>query len=223
MSYFHNKNELHLILDRLYYHKFVQMLLHQEVASDAKSDNPRNKYYELPMHYSFGLLGLSSWLLISGIYSVSAAFAETLPEGYDISTYLVFTQAASNICPAILQFCFQFKDDCVVKRFVLGNLCCGIVVSICLAFFWDHIIAGYSISLYILTFISGCLNSATNITHYSFVARFEYKCTLYYSAGLGLGSTAVGLLSLLQNQGIFSVREYFLSFLSIYMCSLYGI
>ena len=31
--------------------------------------------HRIPLHYAFGLLGLSSWILISGIYAVTASYA----------------------------------------------------------------------------------------------------------------------------------------------------
>jgi hypothetical protein len=49
--------------------------------------------YSAPLHVSFGFLGMSSWVLVSGIYSAAGAYANDLPEGYEISVYLTFAHA----------------------------------------------------------------------------------------------------------------------------------
>ena len=86
----------------------------------------------LSTHVAFGYLGLSSWVLITGIYSVVASYAEVLPEGYDISIYLVCSQCLSNVVPAILQL-LELKAVKVLQRLIWANLVVGMVVCCLLA------------------------------------------------------------------------------------------
>lgn len=181
----------------------------------------------LPLHFSFGLLGMSSWVLVSGIYAAAGAYADSLPEGYDISVYLTFVQAMSNIVPAVLQTCISLNSPNIMLRYILVNLLAGVVIVLSLSFFWDQtfFISGSDRSgaLLLLMFLSGAVNAATNITHYAFVALFEDRCALYYGAGLGFGSSFIGILSLVQSRGLMSVRVYFLLFLVIYIISFFGL
>ena len=87
----------------------------------------------LSTHVAFGCLGLSSWVLITGIYSVVASYAEILPEGYDISVYLVCSQCLSNVIPGILQVWLELKDIKMIQRLIWANLLVGVVVCCLLA------------------------------------------------------------------------------------------
>jgi len=183
--------------------------------------------YSAPLHVSFGFLGMSSWVLVSGIYSAAGAYANDLPEGYEISVYLTFAQAVSNIVPAVLQLLISLDNPDIIVKYILANLVAGFAVVLLLFFFWDKTLevldGDHSIALFILMFLSGSINAASNITHYAFVALFEDRCTLYYGAGLGFGSTFIGILSLLQSRGLMSVHTYFLLFLPVYFLSFYGL
>ena len=172
---------------------------------------------------AFGLLGLSSWLLVSGIYTVVASFSDVLPEGYDISVYLVSIQALSNIVPAILQVVLPSSvKPRLLTRLVWVNLIIGFITCVLGGIFWDQTVNDYSVCLYMFMFMAGALASATNITHFSLVARYEKRCALYYTFGLGIGGSLVGVLGLFQSRGLFTVDTFFYAFIPIYLCSMYG-
>ena len=108
------------------WHVFVTLLLANLRTTDSST-------VMLSTPIAFGCFGLSSWLLISGIYAIVASYADVLPEGYDISFYLICAQCLSNIVPAILQMWLELKDLKAIKSLIWANLLTGLAVCCLLA------------------------------------------------------------------------------------------
>jgi len=83
-----------------------------------------------------------------------------------------------------------------------------------LSIFWQYTTyPGFALPLYLLFFICGGCAALSNITHFTFVSRYEAANTTALAVGMASGSMSAGLLALLQGTVLessgFSVSIYY--------------
>ena len=165
--------------------------------------------------FMYILFGLPTWVLVDGTWSILSQLSESLPESYQISSYLILALTIGNIIPLFIGgFLLRENSSIRLPTIIKLILVIGFITGLCLSLFWDRTISNYSIPLYILFFVVGTCSSSSNVTHFTYVSTSKQYNTTYLATGMGLGSMISGLLALIQglvliNYG-FTVSYYYL-------------
>eukprot|EP01147_Barroeca_monosierra_P010364 gene10364-2498_t len=150
---------------------------------------------------SFIALGLGAWITINGVFQVLPTLAQTVPEGYDIFSYVSVAIACSNIFPIVYGW-FVAKRTSIKKQRALDRLCiyffvgaCGVAVCLLMAFLWNtttHIRhQPYSVVFIICVFVAGGIDSTTSLLFYPVASAFDQ----IHVTGLLFGEALTGLLA----------------------------
>jgi MFS family permease len=176
----------------------------------------------------FIFFGLPTWALVDGTWAALSQLANTLPEGYNISAYLILALTFGNLSPLLLGFILRDASDVFLRNVINVILVVGLSTGILMSILWNVTVSissnQVSLPLYILFFTVGACSSSSNVTHYTFVSKFEASDTTALATGMGLGSMIAGLLGILQglvliNYG-FSTNVYYAVLASLYVPSL---
>jgi hypothetical protein len=160
---------------------------------------------------SFFVLGMPSWALVNGTWAALASLAENVPEGYNISAYLILSLTLGNFLPFYLgQKSYLFSKRELAKVMYAIQIV-GFTAGILMAFFWDDsvTIGSYELSLplFLLFFVVGACSASTSVTYFTYVAKYSPLCTTYISTGMGAGSFLAGLFALVQTN-LFPAKKY---------------
>eukprot|EP01039_Chlorochromonas_danica_P006424 gene6424-7083_t len=184
---------------------------------------------EVSEYTSFLLLGLPTWVVVDGTWSILSQMADELPEEYSISAYLMLALTLGNITPLVAGYLLKRSTQDHLRKLIIYILALGGLDSLLLTWFWNSVVEvngkEMSLPLMALFFIIGACSSTSNITHYMFVSTFQPSSTTALSLGMGLGSMLSGILAILQslvlvNYG-FSVSFFFLTLASLYLPAIY--
>ena len=177
--------------------------------------------------YLYGILGLPTWTLVDGTWAILSQLADVLPEGYNISAYLILSLTFGNIVPLFLGL--TIKENSPSLQFAIYSiLYIGLITGIILAVVWDQSVSiantKVSLPLFIMFFIIGACASSSNVTHYTFVSRSEAHNTTSLATGMGLGSMTSGILALFQGLLLknysFNVTVYYIILAILYIPAL---
>jgi hypothetical protein len=179
----------------------------------------------------FVFLGLPTWALVDGTWAALSQLAETLPEGYSISAYLILALTFGNIVPLVVGIILNKSIPETVKILIRAILITGLCTGLLMGFLWNITIptgsSRTSWPLFILFFIVGACASSSNVTHYTFVSLTHAPNTTGLATGMGLGSMTAGILALIQglllaNSG-FSVTIYYIVLSLLYVPALFAL
>lgn len=180
-------------------------------------------------HVMFLLLGLPTWVIVDGVWASLSTIAETAPEGYAISSYLMLCLSISNIFPLLCGYYLSNRvSSRVLKNVIALILGIAFIVGILISFEWYQtvIISSNSVSfpLYLLFFLSSACASSSNVTLYMFVSNYPSSCTTMLSTGMGIGSMLAGIFSLLRGLLLanydLGIENYFLLLSSLFLLSM---
>jgi hypothetical protein len=150
----------------------------------------------------FFLLGMPSWALVNGTWASLAALAANVPEGYNISAYLILSLTLGNVLPFYLGQKSYMYSKRQLARIMYVIQVVGLVAGMLMAVFWDYSVTvgkdELSIPLFVLFFVIGACSASTSVTYFTYVAKYSPLCTTYLSTGMGAGSFIAGFLSILQ-------------------------
>jgi hypothetical protein len=177
--------------------------------------------------YLYGVFGLPTWTLVDGTWAVLSQLADTLPEGYNISAYLILALTFGNIVPLIIGFTVRDTTS-ILNYLIYGILTVGLTTGVTMAFVWNQTVSfgssQVSLPLLIMFFVVGACSSSSNVTHYTFVSKSPAQNTTALATGMGLGSMTAGILALLQGLLLvdygFSVTAYYLVLALLYIPAL---
>ncbi len=181
-------------------------------------------------------MGLPTWALVDGTWAALSQLANNLPEGYNISAYLILALTIGNLSPVILGLYLKRSggngdgskrhQNIFLQNAIRVILCVGFTTGILMSIFWKYSVQNTSLPLYILFFVVGMCSSTSNVTHYTFVSKFEATNTTALATGMGLGSMTAGILGILQglvliNYG-FSASIYYAVLSCLYLPAIYA-
>jgi hypothetical protein len=177
--------------------------------------------------YLYGIFGLPTWTLVDGTWAILSQLADTLPEGYNISAYLILALTFGNVVPLIIGFNVRDTSS-ILNNLIYGILVVGLTTGIVMAFVWNQTVSfgssKVSVPLFIMFFIVGACSSSSNVTHYTFVSKAAAQNTTALATGMGLGSMTAGILALFQGLLLvdygFSVTAYYLVLALLYIPAL---
>ncbi|KAL0486625.1 riboflavin transporter [Acrasis kona] len=172
------------------------------------------------VYISVVLWGLSSWIVVNGIYSQLSILAYTLPEGYEIASHMSLALQLANIFPILLLIgsvfipkTKKFFFDTIVVYVICGL---GILFCIMLGLFWNHTayINGHrrSYSLLLLTFLSGAIDCTTSVVYFPVISNYRYLFSSALLVGENLTGLIAGVLAIIQQpatgEPLFSVLVF---------------
>ena len=174
----------------------------------------------------FILFGLPTWALVDGTWASLSQLAEHLPEGYNISAYLILSLTLGNIFPILIGYIMEKShSQILLVRLIYFILVTGFITGILMGIVWEYsvTVSGTAISLplMLLFFIVGACSSSSNVTHYMYVSTYLPRNTTDLGTGMGVGSMISGILGILQgvwliNYG-FSTTIYYITLSLLYL------
>lgn len=168
---------------------------------------------EIPDYILFALLGLPTWVLVDGTWAVLSQLAQTLPEGYNISSYLILCLTLGNLVPLVVGYNMNQSSPAVLIMAIRIILSVGFITGLLMASTWYISVDSMSLPLFVLFFTVGACSSTSNVTHYVFVSQSKAYNTTALATGMGIGSMVAGILALLQGALLiyygFSVTIYY--------------
>lgn len=180
----------------------------------------------------FVVVGVPTWALVDGTWSMLSQLANHCPEGYAISSYLILCLTVGNLVPLALGFALKNYSSIATRKLIRLILLLGLGTGILMSFFWEHSIAlssgkRISLPLYVLFFVVGACSSSSNVTHFTFVSRYDAINTTALAAGMGIGSMFAGLLAIAQGLELehmgYSVRWYYLTLALLYVPAIFAL
>jgi len=178
--------------------------------------------------YLYLAFGLPTWTLVDGTWAILSQLADTLPEGYNISAYLILALTLGNVFPLVIGFMLRKTSLTYLGQVINFILMLGLVTGVLMGAVWNRVvtISGTEVSLpiFLLFFVIGGCSSSSNVTHFTYVSKSEAQNTTALATGMGLGSMTAGILALFQglllNQYGFNVTIFYIVLAMLYVPAL---
>jgi len=185
---------------------------------------------EIQEFYLYIAFGLPTWTLVDGTWAVLSQLADTLPEGYNISAYLILSLTLGNIFPLVIGFMLRKTSFSYLAQVINVILATGLVTGILMGAVWNRVVtigdSEVSLPIFLLFFIVGGCSSSSNVTHFTYVSKSEAQNTTALATGMGLGSMTAGILALFQglllHQYGFSVTIFYIVLAMLYVPALFA-
>lgn len=161
----------------------------------------------LLIHLLACAFGLGSWVAVNGLWVELPLIVNTLPEGWNLPSYLTVIIQLANVGPLLVtlmhKLCPGRLKEPVVIVFIL---CVGVLSCVLLAFFWDRtsVVAGRTAStaFFILTFFLSLVDCTSSVTFLPFMMQLPAKYITTFYIGEGLSGFVPGVVALAQGVGI---------------------
>lgn len=161
----------------------------------------------LLVHMLACAFGLGSWVAVNGLWVELPLIVNTLPEGWELPSYLTVIIQLANLGPLLVTLMHKLCPGRLNERAVIYTiLSIGILSCILLAFFWDEttIVAGasHSTAFFIITFFLSLVDCTSSVTFLPFMMQLPAKYITTYFIGEGLSGFIPGVVALAQGVGI---------------------
>lgn len=161
----------------------------------------------LLVHMLACAFGLGSWVAVNGLWVELPLIVNTLPEGWELPSYLTVIIQLANLGPLLVTLMHKLCPGRLKEQVVIYCiLCIGILSCILLAFFWDKttILAGapHSTAFFIITFFLSLVDCTSSVTFLPFMMQLPAKYITTYFIGEGLSGFIPGVVALAQGVGI---------------------
>lgn len=158
----------------------------------------------LSTKWKFFVLGIPTWSMVNATWVLLSELARVLPEGYNISAYLVVSLTLANVFPLGFGYLLYSLDDHALRQVIIIMNTIGFVAGILLSFVWDwefSIGSNFHLSLPLLFifFIISAVSASSTVADWKFVAEFSSTCTTYLATGMGLGTLSAALTTLVMS------------------------
>lgn len=160
----------------------------------------------LLIHVLACAFGLGSWVAVNGLWVELPLIVNTLPEGWELPSYLTVIIQLANIGPLLVTLMHQLYRGCLKERIVIYSiLSIGVISCVLLVFFWDEttVLAGAtrSTAFFILTFFLSLVDCTSSVTFLPFMMQLPAKYVTTYFIGEGLSGFIPGVVALAQGVG----------------------
>ncbi|KAA8591357.1 solute carrier family 52, riboflavin transporter, member 3-A [Etheostoma spectabile] len=161
----------------------------------------------LLIHMLACAFGLGSWVAVNGLWVELPLIVNTLPEGWDLPSYLTVIIQLANLGPLLVTLMYKLWPGCLKERIVIYSiLSIGILSCILLALFWDKTTtvagASHSTAFFIITFFLSLVDCTSSVTFLPFMMQLPAKYITTYFIGEGLSGFIPGIVALGQSVGI---------------------
>lgn len=161
----------------------------------------------LLIHMLACAFGLGSWVAVNGLWVELPLIVNTLPEGWELPSYLTVIIQLANLGPLLVTLMHKLCPGRLKERVVIYSiLSIGVLSCILLAFFWDRttIVAGapHSTAFFIITFFLSLVDCTSSVTFLPFMMQLPAKYITTYFIGEGLSGFIPGVVALAQGVGM---------------------
>ncbi|KAF0035624.1 solute carrier family 52, riboflavin transporter, member 3-A [Scophthalmus maximus] len=161
----------------------------------------------LPVHLLACAFGLGSWVAVNGLWVELPLIVNTLPEGWDLPSYLTVIIQLANLGPLLVTLMHKLWPGRLKEHLVIYSiLSIGVLSCFLLAFFWDKTTvvfgASYSTAFFIITFFLSLVDCTSSVTFLPFMTQLPAKYITTYFIGEGLSGFIPGVVALAQGVGI---------------------
>lgn len=161
----------------------------------------------LLIHMLACAFGLGSWVAVNGLWVELPLIVNTLPEGWELPSYLTVIIQLANLGPLLVTLMHKLCPGRLKERIVIYSiLSIGVLSCILLAFFWDRttIVAGapHSTAFFIITFFLSLVDCTSSVTFLPFMMQLPAKYITTYFIGEGLSGFIPGVVALAQGVGM---------------------
>lgn len=161
----------------------------------------------LLVHLLACAFGLGSWVAVNGLWVELPLIVNTLPEGWELPSYLTVIIQLANLGPLLVTLMHKLCPGRLKEHVVIYSvLCIGVLSCVLLAFFWDRttIVAGapHSTAFFIITFFLSLVDCTSSVTFLPFMMQLPAKYITTYFIGEGLSGFIPGVVALAQGVGI---------------------
>lgn len=151
--------------------------------------------------------GLGSWVAVNGLWVELPLIVNTLPEGWELPSYLTVIIQLANLGPLLVTLMHHLCPGRLKEHVAIYSiLSIGIVACVLLVFFWDRttIISGtmHSTAFFIITFFLALVDCTSSVTFLPFMMQLPAKYITTYFIGEGLSGFIPGVIALAQGVGI---------------------
>ncbi|KAE8292896.1 Solute carrier family 52, riboflavin transporter, member 3-A Riboflavin transporter 2-A [Larimichthys crocea] len=145
----------------------------------------------LLIHLLACAFGLGSWVAVNGLWVELPLIVNTLPEGWELPSYLTVIIQLANLGPLLVTLMHKLCPGRLKEKVVIYSiLSIGIVSCVLLAFFWDKttIVAGASRStaFFIITFFLSLVDCTSSVTFLPFMMQLPAKYVTTLAAFIAL-------------------------------------
>lgn len=161
----------------------------------------------LLVHLLACAFGLGSWVAVNGLWVELPLIVNTLPEGWELPSYLTVIIQLANLGPLLVTLMHKMCPGRLKEHLVIyAILCIGVVSCILLAFYWDRttVVAGasHSTAFFIITFFLSLVDCTSSVTFLPFMMQLPAKYVTTFFIGEGLSGFIPGVVALAQGVGI---------------------
>ncbi|KAM4609613.1 solute carrier family 52, riboflavin transporter, member 3-A [Polymixia lowei] len=161
----------------------------------------------LLIHFLACCFGLGSWVAVNGLWVELPLIVNTLPEGWELPSYLTVIIQVANLGPLLVTLMHKLCPGRLRESVVIYTiLSIGILSCFLLAFFWDEttVVAGasHSTAFFIITFFLSLVDCTSSVTFLPFMMQLPAKYITTYFIGEGLSGFIPGLVALAQGVGM---------------------
>ncbi|XP_022043823.1 solute carrier family 52, riboflavin transporter, member 3-A [Acanthochromis polyacanthus] len=161
----------------------------------------------LLIHVLACAFGLGSWVAVNGLWVELPLIVNTLPEGWELPSYLTVIIQLANLGPLLVTLMHKLCPGRLKEHIVIYSiLSIGVLSCILLAFFWDRttIVAGapHSTAFFIITFFLSLVDCTSSVTFLPFMMQLPAKYITTYFIGEGLSGFIPGVVALAQGVGM---------------------
>lgn len=161
----------------------------------------------LLVHLLACAFGLGSWVAVNGLWVELPLIVNTLPEGWELPSYLTVIIQLANLGPLLVTLMHKLCPGRLKEHVVIYSiLCIGVLSCVLLAFFWDRtsVVAGAprSTAFFIITFFLSLVDCTSSVTFLPFMMQLPAKYITTYFIGEGLSGFIPGVVALAQGVGI---------------------
>lgn len=161
----------------------------------------------LLVHVLACAFGLGSWVAVNGLWVELPLMVNTLPEGWELPSYLTVIIQLANLGPLLVTLVHQVSPGRLKEPAIIYPiLSIGVLACVLLAFFWDQttVLAGgrRSTAFFIITFFLALVDCTSSVTFLPFMMQLPANYVTTYFIGEGLSGFIPGVVALAQGAGM---------------------
>ncbi|KAM8798121.1 solute carrier family 52, riboflavin transporter, member 3 [Eudromia elegans] len=155
------------------------------------------------------VFGTGSWVAINGLWVEVPLLVMTLPEQWDLPSYITVIIQTANVGPLFVTLMHRFRPGALKELAVIYVIVCtGIVSCVLLAFLWSHTspVGGvpHSTAFLVLTFFLSLVDCTSSVTFLPFMMQLQPQYLTTFFIGEGLSGLIPAVIALGQGSGISS-------------------
>ncbi|NXD13264.1 S52A3 protein, partial [Nothocercus nigrocapillus] len=155
------------------------------------------------------VFGTGSWVAVNGLWVELPLLVTTLPEQWDLPSYITIIIQMANVGPLFVTLMHRFLPGALKEVAVINVIVStGILSCVLLAFLWSHTspIAGvpHSTAFLVLTFFLSLVDCTSSVTFLPFMMQLQPQYVTTFFIGEGLSGLIPAVIALGQGSGISS-------------------